>query len=85
MCEQDVIKVTKSIKSMSVGCDHINSFIIKSLLFRISTVLVHIVNVSFELGIFPENWKKAIITPIPKVSIPMSPSDFRPISLLPVL
>ena len=83
--EQDVVKVAKSIKSMSVGCDEINSFVIKSLLFRISTVLVHIVNVSFEHGIFPENWKKAIITPIPKVSIPMSPSDFRPISLLPAL
>jgi hypothetical protein len=83
--EQDVIKVTKSLKSMAVGVDQINSFVIKSLLPRISTILVHIVNVSFEHGIFPENWKKAVITPIPKVSIPLSPSDFRPISLLPSL
>ena len=83
--EEEVIKATKSLKSMSVGVDQINSFVIKSLLSRISTVLVHIVNVSFEHGIFPENWKKAVITPIPKVSIPLSPSDFRPISLLPAL
>lgn len=83
--EHDVIKVTKSLKSMSVGVDEINSFVIKALLPRISTILMHIVNVSFEHGIFPENWKKAVITPIPKVSIPLSPSDFRPISLLPAL
>ena len=29
--------------------------------------------------------EKAVITPIPKVSIPLSPSDFRPISILPSL
>ena len=83
--EEEVIKVTKSLKSMSVGVDGINSFVIKSLLPRISTILVHIVNVSFEHGIFPENWKKAVITPIPKVSMPLSPGDFRPISILPSL
>ena len=83
--EHDITKVVKSLKSMSVGVDEINSFVIKSLVPRINTILVHIVNVSFEHGIFPENWKKAVITPIPKVSIPLSPSDFRPISLLPTL
>ena len=45
-------------------------------------MLVHIVNISFETGIFPERWKKAIIKPIPKIPIPLTPSDFRPISLL---
>ena len=85
MNEQEVIKAAKTLKSMAVGVDQINSFVIKSLLPRISTVLVHIVNLSFEHGIFPENWKKAIITPIPKIPIPLSPSDFRPISILPSL
>ena len=83
--EEDVIKAGKTLKSMALGVDQINSFVIKTLLPRISTVLVHIVNVSFEHGIFPENWKKAVITSVPKVSIPLSPSDFRPISLLPSL
>ena len=59
--EQEVIKAAKTLKSMAVGVDQINSFVIKSLLPRISTVLVHIVNLSFEHGIFPENWKKAIM------------------------
>ena len=52
-------------------------------LSRISTVLAHIINTSFELNSFPERWKKALITPIPKCEIPLLESDFRPISLLP--
>ena len=83
--ELDVIKVTKTIKSMSVGVDEINIFVVKSLMPRISSILTHIVNVSFQTGIFPERWKKAIIKPIPKVAIPISPSEYRPISLLPAL
>ena len=30
-------------------------------------------------------WKTARISPIPKVKVPTKPSDFRPISVLPVL
>ena len=85
VCEQDVIKTAKSLKSMALGVDQINSFVVKCLLPRISSILVDIINVSFEQRIFPDRWKKAVVTPIPKVSMPMSPSDFRPISLLPCL
>ena len=83
--EHDVVKVVKTIKSMSVGVDELNIFVIKTLIPRISSVLSHIVNVSFQTSIFPDRWKKAIIKPIPKVTIPISPSDYRPISLLPAL
>ena len=85
VCEQDVIKTAKSLKSMALGVDQINSFVVKALLPRISSVLVDIINASFEQRVFPDRWKKAVVTPIPKVSMPMSPSDFRPISLLPCL
>ena len=83
--EHDVINIVKTIKSVSVGVDNINIFTIKSLIPRISSILTHIVNVSFETGIFPERWKKAIIKPIPKVTVPICPIDYRPISLLPAL
>ena len=83
--EHDVVKAVKTIKSMSVGVDEINIFVVKSLIHRISDVLTHIINVSFESGIFPEQWKKAIIKPISKVTVPLSPSEYRPISLLPAL
>ena len=31
------------------------------------------------------HWKTAIITPVPKIATPAQPSDFRPISITPVL
>ena len=81
--EEDVIKIVKSIKSKSSGIDCINISTINLFLPRISTLLTHIINMSFELNKFPERWKKALITPIQKCDIPLQESDFRPISLLP--
>ena len=83
--ESDVIKTVKSLKSNSTGADNINAFILKLFIRRISDVLTHIINTSIELNTFPSRWKKAIITPIPKVGIPLSPNDFRPISILATL
>ena len=36
-------------------------------------------------GAFPDSWKIVHITPIPKVHSPSSSSEYRPISVLPVL
>ena len=33
----------------------------------------------------PKQWKTAVIHPIPKVPDPTSPSDYRPISVVPIL
>ena len=38
-----------------------------------------------DAGIVPTQWKTAIISLIPKVANPQQPSDFRPISMTPVL
>ena len=81
--EEDVSKIVKSIKSKSSGIDGINISTIMLFLSRISTVLTDIINISFETNTFPERWKKALITPIPKCEVPLLESDFRPISLLP--
>ena len=83
--EQEVIKMVKSIKSNSCGVDNINSYILKLLIGRISGVLTHIINISFEHSLFPERWKQAIIKPIPKIPFPLKAEDYRPISLLPTL
>ena len=83
--ELDVIKTVRSISSNACGVDEINIFVLKLLLPRISGILTHIINISFEHCIFPDRWKLATITPIPKILCPLKPSDFRPISLLPTL
>ena len=40
---------------------------------------------SLVTGVVPHQWKTAVITPIPKIVTPARPSDFRPISITPVL
>ena len=83
--ELDVIKIVKSIKSHSFSVDNINAVILKLIIGRIAGVLTHIINISLQQGVFPDRWKYAIIKPIPKVMNPLTPSDFRPISILPTL
>jgi len=48
-------------------------------------IIAYIFNYSFSSGIVPEQWKRSVITPVPKVSRPMSISQFRPISVTPIL
>ena len=46
--------------------------------------ITYLVNLVIDTGIFPDAWKKATVTPIPKVSNPASYSELRPISILPL-
>ena len=80
--EEDVTKIVKSINTNSMGADNLNAFILKLFIDRVSVVLTHIINLSFETNTFPDRWKLAIIKPIPKIPFPLKESDFRPISLL---
>jgi hypothetical protein len=80
--ETEVNKIVHSLKTNSCGVDNINSKILKLLINRISPIITHIINISFEQNIFPERWKAAIIKPIPKIPFPLNEMDYRPISLL---
>jgi len=52
----------------------------------ISTVpIAQLFNQSVLEGIVVQQWKAAIITPVPKVSKPEQPRDFRPMSITSVL
>ena len=44
-----------------------------------------LMNLSLSSSIVPTQWKSASILPIAKTSPPTSPSDYRPISITPVL
>ena len=47
--------------------------------------LTALFNLSIITSTVPIQWKKASILPIPKVSQPSQPLDFKPISITPVL
>jgi hypothetical protein len=47
--------------------------------------ILHLFNFVFLTGVYPENWKVSRVIPVPKKSPCLSVSDYRPISILPVL
>jgi hypothetical protein len=82
---EDVIEAVMSITSKAVGVDGISVAMLKLCLIFIIPVLCHIFDYSLQHGVFPQAWKKAKVLPIPKVSSPTEPKDYRPVSILCVL
>ena len=71
------IKINKS-----TGPDSIPNKLLKMFATEFAPVLTDIYNSSTQQGIFPQQLKRAIVIPIPKVSPPSSlENDLRPISL----
>lgn len=83
--QDSIHKIILSLKSKAIGSDDIGRIMISYILNHILPVLTHIVNWSLESGEFPDQWRKAHVLPLPKVSNPQLPNQFRPISILPFL
>ena len=70
----------------SPGMDGISSwFFFRNCSYEIADVVTHILNLSFSHGVVPQQWRCAVVTPVPKVPKPRAISDFRPISVTPLL
>ena len=69
----------------STGPDNLPISLLKPMADKITSPLTHIINGFIKANHFPAVWKQARISPIPKVCMPASPSDYRPISVLPIL
>ena len=70
---------TKVFKSS--GPDNIPNRIIKDFAFELAEPVCHIFNTSLSTGEFPNIWKDALITPIPKAPSVSCEEELRPISL----
>ena len=77
----------QEIKNISVhkssGLD-LPSYFLKICFELLSIRLLVIMNKSLYTGYFPIKWRRAIIVPIPKISIPDEIGDLRPIALTPL-
>ena len=82
-CEE-VINIIKLLKPSTTGPDGINSNIIKNSYDYFINPLVHILNLSINQGIFPDELKLANITPIYKTGDNSLINNYRPISILSV-
>lgn len=82
----EVLKELKLLRSdTSTGPDHLPAKFLKLVAEHIASPLTDIINSFIKTSDFPSAWKQARVTPIPKVDSPQENSDFRPISILPVL
>ena len=82
---EDILNAIHSIKSKATGVDGVSIMFIKLCLPALLPVLDHLFNFSMQNGCFPSLWKKANIIPIPKVNVPKTSKDYRPVSILCVL
>ena len=83
---QDIRDAIGKIKtSKSLGSDNISSYFLKLATPYIENSLFFMFNTSLETSQFPDSWKNARITPIFKDGDRAEKSNYRPISVLPVI
>ena len=81
-----VLKAFSKVKtSNGFGTDMISSFFLKTGIEILAPSLVQLFNWSLSVGHFPDNWKTARVAPIFKKGSTDDKSNYRPISVLPVV
>lgn len=83
--ESVICGIVSTLKETAGGLDDINVKVIKLLLPVISPILTHLINLCLSKCVFPSIFKQAVIVPIYKSGDRSLFSNYRPISLLPVL
>ena len=83
--EDEICKIICNFKDSAAGWDDLRPHIMKLIQNCIKSPLAHICNRSFMTGIFPSELKIANVVPIFKSGDDMVFSNYRPVSVLPVL
>lgn len=78
-------KIVYELKNKSTSDNSLNIKVVKDLFCVIGYALLYLINTSLATGKVPNELKTSVIVPIPKVTKPKIPAEFRPINLLPVV
>lgn len=81
----NIHKIILELNDTGAGIDGINTKLLKLLIPVILTPLTHLINLCVTKNTFPSIFKQALITPIFKAGSRTLFSNYRPISILPVL
>ena len=82
--ETDVLGIIRNLRNTkSVGLDDISVFVLKLCALEIAPSIAYLINLSLKSGNFPTQWKSAKSIPIHKSGDKDTPSNYRPISILP--
>ena len=79
------MKTLEKLKPSSAGPDELSATILKSSRLEILDITAKLFNHYINTNFVPEQWKRANITPIPKVDHPKEPGDYRPINVTSIL
>jgi len=77
--------VLRKLKNIAPGCDNLPAWLFKKCSVELADVVAKLLSKSYAVGKVYANWKLAVVTPVPKIAKPTSFSDFRPISVTPIL
>jgi Reverse transcriptase (RNA-dependent DNA polymerase) len=80
-----LFKVLDMLQPTATGLDNIPAWFLRIGALFFTAPLADLMNLSLSLSVVPQQWKLASILPIPKISTPLVPSDYRPISITSVL
>src|SRR6218665_3433750 len=83
--EQQVFYILDHLQPTAQGLDNIPACFLRLLAPVISAWVAQLFNLSINTYWIPPNWKTFIISPVPKIAAPLAPSDYRPISVVPIL
>ena len=82
--ELDTYKMLLKFSKKSPGPNDFPKKILQEFAVELSEPFCNIINFAIKKGVFPNEYKKTEIIPIPKINPPMSLSDLRPISKTPI-
>jgi len=83
--EIEVFHLLDRLKPTAAGLDNLPAWFLRLGAPVFAAPLALLFNQSVSAGIVPQQWKKACIKPLPKIAHPTEPSDYRPISITPIL
>ena len=83
--EEVIEKINNLRKDKSCGLDNVSPKFIKSQPHLFAVPLTIILNESIRTGIVPNDWKRALVTPIHKKGNKNAVSNYRPISLTSII
>ena len=75
----------RTVKRTAAGCDNPPAWLFRHCSVELASIVAQIFNLSFSVGQLPRQWLCAVVTPVPKITKPLQLSDFRPISVTPIL
>ena len=84
--ESAVVEIMSSLKdSKAKDTYNMDTSFLKTHTDALVCPIAHLINLSIRQCIFPSTWKTAVVTPIFKAGDPTNVSNYRPISILPVV